>query len=67
MRAGDTYDESVKSVNTSYHQEKADKAEYAEYIRSTDLYKCTTTRRDQDSNVILFNRTFHATNIKASK
>ena len=40
MRAGDTYAESVKSVNTSNHQDKADGAEY---IWSTNLYKCTTT------------------------
>ena len=64
MRAGDTYAESVKSVNTSYHQDKVDEAEY---IWSTNLYKCTTTRRDQESDIILFNRTFHATSIKAPK
>jgi hypothetical protein len=67
MKAGDTYAESVKSVNTSYHQDKADEAEYAEYVWSTNLYKCTPTRRDQDSDIILFKRTFHATTIKAPK
>ena len=67
MRAGDTYAESVKSVNTSSHQDKADEAECAEYVWSTNLCKCTTTRRDQESDIILFNRTFHATSIKAPK
>ena len=62
MRAGDTYAESVtgKSVNTSNHQDKADGAEY---IWSTNLYKCTTT------SVIRIPKSFFLIepNIKASK
>jgi hypothetical protein len=34
------------------------------YKRSANLYNCTTTRRDLESDIILFNRTFYIHNIK---
>ncbi len=37
---------------------------HGRYIRSANLYNCTTARRDLEPDIILFNRTFDIHNAK---